>query len=75
MGNLILGFDLDLPNIVKLFFTSEEIFFDSWKIYKKFKGKKLSFTDASIISFMNKYKIDNLCSFDDGFDGILNRIF
>ena len=75
IGNLILGLDLDLPNIVKIIYITREIFLNAWKKFKKFEEKKLSFTDATIVSLMENYNIDYLCSYDSNFDGILKRIY
>ncbi|MHA1298831.1 MAG: type II toxin-antitoxin system VapC family toxin [Candidatus Helarchaeota archaeon] len=75
VGELILGINQDFPNIVKLIYISREIFLDAWKKFIKYKEKRLSFTDATVVSLMENHKIDYLCSFDSNFDGIVNRVY
>ena len=75
IGNLILGKDPNIPKFIKLIFVSENIFLKAWEIFNKYKSKNLSFTDATIISMMENYRIGKLCSFDKNFDGIVGRIF
>ena len=75
IGNLILGKDPKIPKFIKLINVSENIFLKAWDIFKKYEPKNLSFTDATIISMMENYKIGKLCSFDKNFDGIVGRIF
>ncbi len=49
---------------------------DSWINYiKYFSPKKpISFTDSMLISYAKKYGISKIVSFDDEFDGILDRV-
>jgi len=75
IGKLILGRFEGIPQFIKIYFVSKEIFFDAWEIYLQYSGKGLSFTDATIISMINAHKINYLASFDSGFDGILTRIY
>jgi len=75
IGNLILGKDPKIPKFIKLINVSENIFLKAWDIFKKYEPKNLSFTDATIISMMENYKIGKLCSFDKNFDGIVGRVF
>jgi len=75
IGNLILGKDPKIPKFIKLINVSENIFLKAWDIFKKYEPKNLSFTDATIISMMENYKIVKLCSFDENFDGIVGRVF
>jgi len=42
--------------------------------FAKYADNKLSFTDCSIIELMKNKGIDQLASFDGGFDGIVSRI-
>lgn len=50
-----------------IFFTDETIFNNAWKIFTKFSEHKFSFTDAAIMSFVEKFKIDEILTLDQGF--------
>jgi len=67
----------DLDKIVKigenvLFFTNliyvdEDVFKDSWEIFKNQKDTKMSFTDCSILALMKYRGISNIATFDEDF--------
>ena len=69
IGNYILS----SPRI-KLLFIDDEIFKKAWKIFQKYKEKRLSFTDCTTIALIEKHKIDKLMSFDQHFNEIVQRI-
>ena len=48
-------------------FTDEVIFNKAWEIFIKFSEHKLSFTDASIVSYVRDLKIDEILTLDRGF--------
>jgi len=70
IGNYILS----SPRI-KLLFINDEIFKRAWKIFQKYKEKRLSFTDCTTIAPIEQHKIDKLMSFDQHFNGIVQRIY
>jgi uncharacterized protein len=47
-----------------------------WKTYNKYfsKVRPISFTDAAIITYAEKHKIQKIVSFDKEFDGLMIRI-
>ncbi|MHA1337786.1 MAG: type II toxin-antitoxin system VapC family toxin [Promethearchaeota archaeon] len=71
----------------KLFYGDENFFiiinFDKddyiniFRILEKYctPKRKLSFADASLIYIFKKYHADSIISFDNHFDGIMNRIY
>lgn len=48
-------------------FTDETIFNKSWNFFEKFSEHKLSFTDATIVTFVIDLKIDEVLTLDQGF--------
>ncbi|MBI4586868.1 MAG: type II toxin-antitoxin system VapC family toxin [Planctomycetes bacterium] len=40
----------------------------AWSLFKKYKDKKLSFTDCTSLALMKKYGLDEIFSFDDDFE-------
>jgi len=69
IGNYILS----SPRI-KLLFIDDETFKKAWKIFQKYKEKRLSFTDCTTTALIEKHKIDKLMSFDQHFNEIVQRI-
>lgn len=51
-----------------------EVFKDAWKLFPRYAGKGLSFTDCTTIALMRMMNIENIVSFDADFDGITPRI-
>lgn len=47
--------------------TNEVIFNKSWKYFEKFSEHKLSFTDATIYTFVKDLKINEVLTLDEGF--------
>jgi predicted nucleic acid-binding protein len=73
--DLIFGNEIeDLQKFMNLLFVDKEVLEKGWKIFVKYAGKKLSFTDCTTIELMNSRDIEYLASFDGGFDGIVARI-
>lgn len=48
-------------------FTDEVFFNKSWVYFEKFSEHKLSFTDATIYTFVKDLKIDEVLTLDQGF--------
>ena len=73
--DLILGDkEKNMLQFTNLLFVDKEVLDKGWKIFVKYAGKKLSFTDCTTIELMNSKDIESLASFDNGFDGIVERI-
>ncbi|TSC88154.1 MAG: nucleic acid-binding protein, contains PIN domain [Microgenomates group bacterium Gr01-1014_16] len=51
---------------LSVFFTLETFFEETWQIFEKFSNLKLSFTDATIIFYSRKFKIDEVVTLDEG---------
>ncbi len=64
---------LDSPRIVKLAVT-QEVFQEAWRRFQEDAERKLSFTDCASLAVMQKQRIQQVMSFDSGFDGHAERI-
>ena len=64
---------IESPRITKLW-TSKEIFESAWQKFKTLKDKPLSFTDCTTLAHIQKNQIEQILSFDSGFDGLIRRI-
>ncbi len=74
--DLILGnVEKEVPRFMNLIFADMDILEKSWNTFVKYSGKKLSFTDCSTIELMKIRGIENLASFDGGFDGMVDRVY
>jgi predicted nucleic acid-binding protein len=74
--DLILGNkEKDILRFMTLLFIDMEILDKSWDTFVKYADKKLSLTDCSTMELMKNRGIENLASFDAGFDGIVTRIW
>jgi predicted nucleic acid-binding protein len=53
---------------------SAAVFADAVSIFERYDDQQLSFTDASTIALCERHAIDAVVSFDDDFDGVVDRI-
>jgi len=67
-------FIIKSPRITKLW-TTKDVFVDAWEKFKKYKDKPLSFSDCVSLAFMKKNKIQQIMSFDSGFNAFARRIY
>jgi uncharacterized protein len=73
-------FSIDLGHFIlkskkiKFIFTTIEDFNASWDLFLKYKDKRLSFTDCTILSIMNRLDIEYIFSYDSHFDGLKKRL-
>jgi hypothetical protein len=72
LGRTILG-ELTKPFSVVLR-VDGEAFKEAWKLFPRYAGKGLSFTDCTTIALMRMMDVENVVSFDADFDGITSRI-
>ncbi len=72
VGKMILG-ELTTPFLAILRVGDEE-FKEAWRIFPRYTGRRLSFTDCTSIALMRARGIENIVSFDTDFDGIVPRI-
>ena len=74
-------FPIDLGNYIlkskkiRFIFTTTEDFNAGWDFFLKYKDKKLSFTDCTILSIMNRLNIEYIFSYDSHFDGLKKRLY
>lgn len=64
---------MESPRITKLW-TTKEVFEIAWQKFMVLKDKTLSFTDCTTLAHMEKNGINQVLSFDSGFDGIASRL-
>jgi len=65
---------IESPRITKLW-TAKDTFDVSWQKFKTFKDKPLSFTDCTSLALMEKNRVNQIMSFDSGFDGLIQRVY
>ncbi|SMO84996.1 hypothetical protein SAMN06264867_111102 [Halorubrum cibi] len=54
--------------------VSNASFADSVDVFERYDDQELSFTDATTVGLCDRHDIDAVLSFDDDFDGVVNRI-
>ncbi len=57
-----------------MLFVTESVFEETQEIFERYDDQSLSFTDASTIALIERSDVDAVLSFDDGFDGIVERV-
>ena len=73
LGEKIRGVD-PYPSAYELLRVSEAVFNDAVDVFERYDDQTLSFTDATTVALCRRHDIDAVLSFDDDFDGIVNRI-
>lgn len=73
IGQRILGRD-GFPDRIELVQIADEVLEASLEAFDRYDDQSISFTDASTIALVERCKIDAVLSFDDDFDGIVDRI-
>ncbi len=64
---------IESPRITKLNVDSDT-FAEAWRIFQNLKDKFLSFTDCTSLALLEKHRLNQIMSFDHGFDGLTKRI-
>lgn len=54
--------------------VDEQLQFEAWDLLKKFREHKLSFTDATSIAIIKRFKLDAIITFDADFKKVGMRI-
>lgn len=62
------------PNAFKLEPVDEDVFEQAISVFRNFPDQNLSFTDATSVALVERHGIDAVLSFDDDFDGIVERV-
>jgi hypothetical protein len=65
---------IESPRITKLW-TTKEAFDLAWEKFRAFADKPLSFSDCVSLALMEKNRVNQMMSFDSGFDGLVQRIY
>lgn len=73
MANTLLGRD-GSPRLFDMLMMTGAVFREAVDVFGKYTDQALSFTDATTIAFMRRRGIDQVLSFDRGFDGIVARL-
>lgn len=59
---------------IRFVHVSPDVFEDAVSIFEKYDDQSLSFTDATTVAVMEKRELDAVMSFDDDFDGVVDRL-
>ncbi|ELY61103.1 type II toxin-antitoxin system VapC family toxin [Natronolimnohabitans innermongolicus] len=62
------------PKAYEMLRVSAAVFADTVDIFERYDDQALSFTDAASVALCQRHDIDSIVSFDDDFDGIVNRV-
>jgi len=61
------------PSTYELLYVSEGGFIEAVETFERYDDQGLSFTDASTVALCERHDIDGVLSFDDDFDGVVER--
>lgn len=61
------------PQVYEMLRVSRAVFMDAITLFEQYDDQQLSFTDATTIALYERHAIDTVLSFDDDFDGLLDR--
>lgn len=73
VGDRILGRG-PYPSVFDLLDVSDAEFFEALEVFGRYSDQNLSFTDATLVAQARRNEVDGVLSFDDDFDGIVDRI-
>lgn len=73
VGDRILGVG-EFPAVFDLLTVTRENFELALDAFDRYRDHPLSFTDATTVALMDEHAIDHLLSFDDDFDGVVDRL-
>lgn len=73
IGEKVRGVD-PYPQVYELVRVSAAVFADAVEIFEQYHDQALSFTDATTVALCRRHNIDAVMSFDDDFDGVVERI-
>jgi predicted nucleic acid-binding protein len=62
------------PKTYELLRVSSVVFSDAVDVFEQYDDQGLSFTDATTVALCERHGLDGVLSFDDDFDGLVNRI-
>ncbi|MFC5136111.1 MULTISPECIES: type II toxin-antitoxin system VapC family toxin [Haloferacaceae] len=73
LGRRIRGVD-PFPDAIDLLYTSQPLFGKAVERFEQYADHGLSFTDAMTVALVESHDIDTVLSFDDDFDGLVDRL-
>lgn len=73
LGERLRGAD-PYPQTYELLHVSIGVFTDAVELFERYDDQALSFTDATTTALSERHDIDRVMSFDDDFDGIVERV-
>ncbi len=62
------------PDVYDLLHVSPAVFTDAIAVFERFDDQQLSFTDATSVALVERHELDQILSFDDDFDGVVERV-
>jgi len=62
------------PDAIEMLHTSPARFEDAVATYERYAAHEFSFTDAMTVAMVNYHDIEAVLSFDDDFDGVVDRL-
>jgi hypothetical protein len=62
------------PDAIELLYSSRGPFEDAVDAYERYADQAFSFTDAMTVAMVERHDIDAVVSFDDDFDGVVDRL-
>ena len=73
VGQRIRGVE-DFPQFVEIEHVTASDFGKAVEVFERYDDQHLSFTDATTVALVERRDIDAVLSFDDDFDGLVDRI-
>ncbi|WP_135304231.1 type II toxin-antitoxin system VapC family toxin [Haloarcula amylovorans] len=62
------------PAVYEMLHVSPSLFAAAIDVFEQYDDQRLSFTDATLVSQCKRNDIDAILSFDDDFDGLVERL-
>ena len=64
----------EYPDAIELLYSSPSLFDTAVEAHETYADHDLSFTDAMTVAMVDHHDIDAVVSFDDDFDGVVDRL-
>lgn len=62
------------PDAIELIYGSQRLFSDAVTVHQEYADHGFSFTDAMTVALIDHHDIETVLSFDDDFDGVVDRL-
>jgi predicted nucleic acid-binding protein len=73
LGRRLRGAD-PYPETYRMLDVTTAVFDDAVGVFERLDDQQLSFTDATTVALMRRHDVDGVLSFDDDFDGLVDRL-